>query len=334
MEPLRKRLVGETRVSVTQLGCGGSQLGSMFATVSDADARRTLEAAYDSGLRYFDTAPFYGRGLGEQRFGEFLRDQPRDSFVLSTKVGRVLFPADGPLSDPGTVGALPFEYRFDYSYDGVMRSYEDSLRRLGMEQVDLLLIHDLDAVMHGGRESLESHFAQLRDGGFRALDELRTAGAISGIGAGVNMAGTTRRFLDTFDIDFFILALPYTLLDQEALDDDLPYCAERGASIVLGAPFSSGILTGSTSTYKYETPNDEVVAKARRIEAACTRHGVSMRAAALQFPFGHESVVSVIPGVLSPAQVADNIEQIQTPIPTELWRELRAQGLLRDDAPT
>ena len=189
MEPLRKRLVGETGVSVTQLGCGGSQLGSMFATVSDADARRTLEAAYDSGLRYFDTAPFYGRGLSEQRFGEFLRDQPRDSFVLSTKVGRVLFPADGPLSDPGTVGALPFEYRFDYSYDGVMRSHEDSLRRLGMEQVDLLLIHDLDAVMHGGRESLESHFAQLRDGGFRALDELRTAGAISGIGAGVNMAG-------------------------------------------------------------------------------------------------------------------------------------------------
>jgi len=254
MDPLHKRLIGNTNVSVTQLGMGGAQIGDMFVKISDEQAHQTIQSAYAAGIRYFDTSAWYGRGLSEHRLGHFLRNQPRDSFILSTKVGRVFYrPADpARFRADEAVGGLHFDYRWDYSYDGVMRSYEDSLQRLGMNRVDLLLIHDLDVAEHGSQESVDRHFQGLCDGGWKALDELRSSHQIQGIGAGINIVGMIPRFLEDFDIDFFLVAMPYTLLDQYALDEELPRCAERNVGVVVGAPYSSGILaTGAKQGTSY-----------------------------------------------------------------------------------
>ncbi len=338
MDPLKKRLLGKTGVGVTPLGFGSAQLGELYFKVSERQAQQTLETAYDTGITYFDSAPWYGRGLSEHRVGHFLRSQSRPSFVLSTKVGRVFYrPRDPEQFDGGGwAGGLGFEHRFDYSYDGVMRSYEDSLQRLGMTQVDLLLIHDLDISEHGSQEVVDSHFRQLADGGWKALEELRSRGEIKGIGAGLNVTGMVRRFLESFDMDFFLLAMPYTLLDQDALDDELPRCSERNVGVVIGAPYSSGILaTGAVAGayYRYEVANEEVQSRVHQIETVCSRHEISLRAAALQFPLGHPSVASVIPGADSPEQVIDNLKQMRVEIPDDFWEELKAEGLLRRDAP-
>ncbi len=338
MDPLKSRFLGKTGVSVTPLGLGAAQLGELYVRVSDGQAWRTLKTAHDSGVTYFDSAPWYGRGLSEHRVGHFLRSQPRPSFVLSTKVGRVFFrPRDPEQFDRGGwTGGLQFEHRFDYSYDGVMRSYEDSLQRLGMTRVDLLLVHDLDISEHGSQEVVDSHFRQLAGGGWKALEELRSSGEIKGIGAGLNVTGMVARFLESFDMDFFLLAMPYTLLDQEALDDELPRCSERNVGIIIGAPYSSGILaTGAVAGahYRYEVANEEVRSKVRQIETVCSRYEISLRAAALQFPLGHPSVASVIPGADSPEQVIDNLKQMRVAIPEDFWKELKVEGLLRRDAP-
>ena len=338
MDPLKSRSLGKTGVHLTPLGLGGAQLGELYVKVGDGPARQTLAAAYDSGIAYFDSAPWYGRGLGEHRVGCFLRSRPRPSFVLSTKVGRVFSrPRDpGQFDLWGWAGGLHFEHRFDYSYEGVMRSYEDSLQRLGMNRVDLLLVHDLDVSEHGSQEVVDSHFRQLESGGWRALEELRSSGEIKGIGAGLNVTGMVTRFLESFDMDFFLLAMPYTLLDQEALDDELPRCSERNVGVIIGAPYSSGILATGAVTgahYRYEVAGEEVLSRVRRIQTICSRHEVALRAAALQFPLGHSSVASVIPGAVTPEQVIDNLNQMRVEIPADLWKELKSEDLLRQDAP-
>ncbi len=338
MDPLKRRFLGKTGVQVTPLGLGAAQLGELYVKLSEGQAQQTLETAYDSGITYFDCAPWYGRGLSEHRVGHFLRSQPRPSFVLSTKVGRVFFrpPDPGQFDSGGWAGGLHFEHRFDYSYEGVMRSYEDSLQRLGMTQVDLLLVHDLDVSEHGSQEVVDSHFRQLAAGGWKALEELRSSGEIKGIGAGLNVIGMVARFLESFDMDFFLLAMPYTLLDQEALDDELPRCSERNAGVIIGAPYSSGILaTGAVAGahYRYEVASEEVLSKVRRIQTICNRHEVPLRAAALQFPLGHPSVASVIPGADTPDQVIDNLNQMRVAIPEDFWKELKSEGLLHRDAP-
>ncbi len=325
-------------MEVTPLGFGASHLGEVYLRVSEEQAQQTLNAAYDSGITYFDSAPWYGRGLSEHRVGHSLRHQSRSSFILSTKIGRVFHrPRDPSQFDrSGWAGGLDFEHRLDYSYDGVMRSYQDSLQRLGMTQVDLLLVHDLDISELGSREVVDFHFKELADGGWKALEELRSHGEIKGIGAGLNVTGMVARFLESFDMDFFLLAMPYTLLDQEALDDDLPRCAERNVGVIIGAPYSSGILaTGAVAgaCYRYEVASEEVLSKVRRVQTICDRHEVPLRAAALQFPLGHPSVASVIPGVVAPEHVLDNLNQMSVAIPADLWKELKAEGLLRPDAP-
>jgi D-threo-aldose 1-dehydrogenase len=339
MDPLARRRLGRTDVELTQLGFGGAGLGDLFTVLPEADATATLAVAWDAGLRYFDTAPWYGRGQSEHRLGRFLYRQPRTDFVLSTKVGRTLHAFhDAERFERGMwAGGLPFEVRFDYSYGGIMRSFEDSLQRLGLPRIDLLIIHDLDLQYHGRIERVTALLTELYTGGWRALSELKRAGLIRGIGAGINELGMIPRFLDLIDLDFFLVALPYTLLEQHVLDAEFPRCAAAGVGIVIGGVFASGILaTGAVpgAKHNYADASPEALAKVARIEAVCRRHGVPLQAAALQFPLGHPAVASVIPGAIQPDQVRRNVAAFRHDIPADLWAELKHEGLLRADAPT
>lgn len=339
MDPTARRTLGSTGVEVTQLGFGGATIGGLYTGVAEADAAATLEAAWDAGIRYFDTSPWYGRGLSELRMGAALRARPRDEFVLSTKVGRWLHAA----ADPATfdrapwVGGLPFEVAFDYSYDGIMHAYEQSQLRLGMPRYDLAIVHDLDVRHHGRGARLEWLLGQLAASGWRALEELKRSGAIRGIGAGINERGMIGRFLGLFDIDFFLVAMPYTLLHQEVLEDEFPACERRGVGFVIGAPYQSGVLaTGPVpgARYNYLPAPAGILERVASIEQVCRRHGVALAAAALQFPLGHPAVASVIPGASRPEWVERNVAALRQPIPADLWEELKAEGLMRADAPT
>jgi D-threo-aldose 1-dehydrogenase len=338
MDPLARRKLGRTDVEVTQLGLGGAGLGDLFDVVEDVDANATLRAAWNAGIRYYDTSPWYGRGQSEHRFGRALYRRPRAEYVRSTKVGR-LFRAvhDAENFEHGFWrGGLKFQHRFDYSYDGVMRSFEDSLQRLGVPRIDLLLIHDLDIGHHGTDAKVTAYLTEAHNGGLRALLELKQAGLIGGFGAGINEAGMMPRFLDLMDLDFFLVALPYTLLDTDVLDSEFPRCTARGVGFVIGAPFASGILaTGAVrgARYRYADATPEILAKVRRIEAVCGRHGVPLSAAALQFPLGHRGVAAVIPGALLPEHVDRNVAAFRHAIPADFWTELKHEGLLRADAP-
>jgi len=338
MELTEKRQIGPASLEVAPLGLGCSAFGEPFVRISDPDASATLQAAWDAGIRFFDTAPYYGMGLSEHRVGAFLRNQPRDQYVISTKVGRVLRPQlrGSALRPSGWAGGLPFEDMFDFSYDGIMRAYEDSLQRLGIPWVDCLVIHDLDQMFHSD-PNVHANMTQLVTSGWRALDELKRNGLVRAVGAGVNELKTIPRFLDSVPLDFFLLAMRYTLMEQDTLDEELPRCEADGVGIVIGAVYNSGILaTGSVegAQYNYEDATPEVMEKVRRIQAICGRHNVPLSAAALQFPFGHPSVVSVIPGAFKPEHIAASLNAFRHPVPAELWSELKGDGLLRDDAPT
>ncbi len=331
-----RRRLGRTDVELTELGFGGASIGELFVRVSEADAAATLASAWDAGVRYFDTAPWYGRGLSELRTGAGLRDHPRSKYSLSTKVGRWLRPASaGGFDGAPWLGGSPNEVVFDYTYDGIMRSVEGSRLRLGITRFDVAWIHDLDR-LYFDQPTMDAHFRDLAGSGWRALEELRSSGQIGAIGAGINDLGLMPRFLEISDIDAFLVAMPYTLLDQEALESEFPACVARGVGLVIGAVFASGILaTGPVAgaKYAYAEPPAEVMEKTRRIAAVCERHAVPLAAAALQFPLGHPAVASVIPGASSPAQQARNVEGFRTAIPDDLWAELKHEGLLREDAP-
>ncbi len=336
--PLRTRQLGRTGVSVTELGLGTAPLGDLFDRVEDGEAAAIIGAAWDGGARYFDTSPWYGRGQSEHRLGRELYRRNRDDFVISTKIGRLLRRPlkGGPIKDQW-IGGLPFETVYDYGYDGVMRSFEDSLQRLGIPSIDLLLVHDLDVWNHKNPARLDAYFAQLITGGWRALTELRDSGAIKGVGAGLNDAGAILRFLDLFDIDFFLLAMRYTLLEQDVLDSELPRCAERGVGIVVGGGYNSGILaTGAVpgAMYNYEPAPPAILERVAKIEAVCRRWNVPLAAAALNFPLGHPIVASIIPGAISTKQVEQNLAAFRHKIPADLWAELKHGKLIRADAPT
>ena len=338
MDPLARRQLGRTNVHLSQLGFGGAGLGDLFEVLDDGVAGAALQAAWDAGIRYYDTSPWYGRGQSEHRFGRALYRKPRGEFVLSTKVGRLFRPSrDEARFDGGFwKGGLKFPHQFDYSYDGVMRGFEDSLQRLGMPRIDLLLIHDLDLRHHDTDARVTAYLTEAHNGAFRALSELKDAGLIGGIGAGINERGMINRMLDLMDLDFFLVAMPYTLLDQDVLDDEFPRCAERGVGFVIGATFASGILaTGARqgALYCYSPAPPDVLARVARMEAVCERHGVPLAAAALQFPLGHPSVASVIPGALEPGHVTRNVAAFRHAIPADLWAELKHEGLIRKDAP-
>lgn len=319
-----------------RLGFGGAPLGNLYAPIEENVARATLQAAWAKGLRHFDTAPHYGHGLSEHRFGQALRGRPRDEFVLSTKIGRLLSPAaDAPSTQHGFVGTLPFVQRFDYSYDGTLRSLEDSLQRLGLARVDIVYIHDIDRYTQG--EGQEQRFREAMDGAYRALERLRGEGVIKAIGLGVNNWEVCRDALRHGDFDGFLLAGRYTLLDQSALAELLPLCVERGAGIIIGGPYNSGILASGAvpgARYNYAPAGEAILARVARLETACRRFSVPLRAAALQFPLGHPAVLAVIPGARTPEEVEENVALMQTAIPPPFWSSIKAEGLLGPEVPT
>lgn len=325
-------------VPVTRMGFGGAPLGNLYRAISEEDAQAALQAAFDAGIRYFDTAPQYGLGRSEGRFGVAMKRFGSGSIQLSTKIGRLLVDCEPHEVTPEAFIDVPQKrIVFDYSYDGVMRSFEASKERLDTDEIDILLVHDVDVFSQGSQEASDAKVRELFDeGGYKALAELRDAGVVAAIGAGVNEWEVCERLLGLGDFDCFLLAGRYTLLEQEALTSFLPLCVERDVGIILGGPYNSGILaTGPVpgAKYNYADAPPDIMNRVRQIEAVCTSHGVRIIAAALQFVLGHPAVKTVIPGAVNAAEVAANVEVLETPIPDALWSDLRAEGLVREDAP-
>jgi D-threo-aldose 1-dehydrogenase len=324
----QRRAVRDTGVALTGLSLGGAQIGNLYRPTTDEDARGAVDAAWEAGVRYFDTAPHYGLGLSERRMGDALRARPRDEFVLSTKVGRLLEPVDGATGQDDEGFAVPATYRRrrDYSRDGVLRSVESSLERLGLDRIDVLFVHDPD-----------DHYRDVLDGAYPALHQLREDGVVGAIGAGMNQAEMLADFVRNTDMDLLMLAGRYTLLEQNALDDLLPECARRRTSIVAAGVFNSGLLARDEppddAKYDYADAPPGLVDRARRIAAVCRRHGTSLPAAALAFPLAHPAVASVCIGARSRPQIVRNAELFEAQPPAALWAELRAEGLVRADAP-
>jgi D-threo-aldose 1-dehydrogenase len=324
--------IGRTGLEVTELGFGGA---GVFCGQPRGVAERAFQAAWDAGIRYFDTAPFYGHGLSEDRMGDCLRPLPRESYVLSTKVGRLLRAGPSEQTPSSRApGQLPFGIRLDYSHDGVLRSVEDSLQRLGLDRIDIAYIHDVSP--HWLGEQYERRFAETIAGGYRALERLRAERTIRAFGVGVKDADVCMRFARAGDFDAFMLAGAYSLLNQTGLEELLPYCVERGISIVLAAPFNSGILaTGAVpgATYYYQPAGPEIIARTARIEAICRRHGVELVSAALNFPLTHPTVASVVSGYASAAQVEANVRSFAQAPPDAFWADLKREGLVPEGAP-
>lgn len=332
---LAPRPLGRSRLPVSTLGFGGAPLGDLYARLDEAQAVATVEAAIAGGVTLFDTSPLYGHGLSEHRIGAALRRVPRDGLVISTKVGRVAEPFAGRGDGSGYRGGLPHGMRFDYSYDGAMRSLEQSALRLGVDHIDIVLIHDVDVWTHGAA-MIEQRFSEAMDGAYRALEALRAAGAVRAIGVGVNEADMCERFARAGDFDTMLLAGRYSLLEQPALASFMPLALEKGIGLMLGGVFNSGILaTGPVpgARYNYNPAPPDILARVAAIEAVCTRHGVPLRRAALQFPLGHKAVASLVMGAVAPAEVADQIAELSQPVPAALWAELKADGLLAADVP-
>jgi D-threo-aldose 1-dehydrogenase len=330
--------IGNGGLTFTELGFGGAPLGNLYRAIPDADADAILSAAWDAGVRHFDTAPLYGLGLSETRLNRFLRDKPRGDYVISTKVGRLLRATTPDRRDGfGKWFDVPSRTEvMDYSYDAVMRSVEFSLERLGLDRVDILYAHSLDAFDLGSEERVAECRAALMAGGYRALLALRDQGVITGFGAGINDWRSAQWLLERGDFDLFLLAGRYTLLEQEALETFLPLCTARGVGIVVGGPYNSGILaTGprAGAFYNYNPAPPEILDRVGRIQAVCAAHGVRLVDAAFQFPLRHPAVVSVIPGGQSVAEVQGNRAAAQAVIPPALWADLKAAGLMHPDAP-
>jgi D-threo-aldose 1-dehydrogenase len=312
-----------------RLGFGAAPLGNLYRPLSDAAAEVTLNAALNAGISYIDTAPHYGQGLSERRLGGHV-----GACLLSSKVGRVLKPIAPP--PPGTewhgfVDGDPFEPAFDYSYDGVLRSFESSLKRLKRDRIDILLAHDLGVVTHGAEHM--RHLREFLDGGYRAMRDLKDQGVISAIGLGVNESEIIETVLGHADLDMAMLAGRYTLLEQGALDTFLPLCERRGVQVIAAGPFNSGLLCGG-ATYNYAPAPEAIRQRAATLDAVCAAHGVPLPAAALRFPLAHPAVAAVVAGMATPEEVRANVEMMAMKIPATLWSDLKAEGLVRADAPT
>lgn len=327
---LPTRPLGRANLPVSVLGLGGAPIGNQFAEVSETDAMGVLEESWELGVRYYDVSPLYGYGLAEHRFGQMLRKCDRNDFVLSTKVGRVMYPSpDGRGNRSNFKNTLSFDCRFDYGYDAVMRSFEDSLQRLGLSRIDILYVHDCPG---------EEAFRDATTSGFRALAELREHGVISSIGVGLNDLDLARRFIDAADFDCFMIAsyVAYTLLTPEAHDSFLPVCEQRDISVVVGGVMASGILaTGAVPNAVFRNAQAEphIIEKVAHMEQVCKSHGVNLTAAALQFPLAQPAIRTVLAGARTAEQVRKNVADIIAPIPAALWSDLKSENLLRVDLP-
>lgn len=335
---ISRRPIGRTGLTVPTLGFGAAPLGNLYRTIGDQEARDALDTALDAGLSYIDTAPYYGFGLSERRVGDAVRSHP--GAVVSTKVGRLLKPiADGaPLAAErhGFRSPMPFEPVFDYSHDGILRSHEDSLQRLGLARIDILYVHDIGAMTHGANQ--RTRMAQLvAGGGIHALRRLREEGAIGALGIGVNEIEICLDLMDRIELDVILLAGRYTLLEQGALDMLFPRCLVNDISVVIGGPYNSGILaTGAGAGaphYNYAPAPAPIVERVRRLQRICAAHGVPLGTAALQFVLAHPAVSAVIPGLSNAHEVRETVLRAQAPVPQALWAELKAEGLLHPEAP-
>ena len=317
---------------ITRLGLGGTGLGDMYHTTTDDDARATVDAAWEAGIRYFDTAPHYGAGLSEHRFGQALRRRAREGYTLSTKVGRRLEPhLPGEIAAP-FVGALPFKRVLDYSGAGVRRALEDSLQRLALGHVDIAYVHDLSPDALG--DAFEHHFAIAAGpgGAFQEMVKMRDEGLIKGWGLGVNTIEPCLRALKLSDPDIFLLAGRYTLMETTPLAELFPLMRSRGAHVVLGGPFNSGFLAGGAH-YDYAPASPAQIAHRERLRQVAARHGVDLPAAALQFGMAHPVVAATIPGASSASHLKRNAMLMEIEIPAAFWDELVAQGLVPQEAP-
>ncbi len=330
--------LGNGGVTLTELGMGTAPLANLYRAISDDDAQAVLERAWEAGVRYYDTAPLYGLGLSETRLNRFLRDKPRDEYVLSSKVGRLLR-ACTPEARTGIGKWFDVPARqeiYDYSYDGVMRSVEASLERLGVNRIDMLFAHDIDVPNQGNRANVNAKVDQLMAGGYHALERLRNEGTIAAFGAGVNEWEVCQQLTERGDYDIFLLAGRYTLLEQDALNSFLPLAEARGIGIVIGGPYNSGILaTGPRpgAYYNYDPAPQDIMERVGRIEAICKAHDVRLVDAAFQFPLRHPCTLSVIPGGQGLGEMESNIAAVQANIPDALWAELKHEGLMRAEAP-
>ncbi len=325
MNPRERVPLGRTSLTVTRFGLGTAPLAGLFEAVDDAQALPVIEHAWEAGVRFFDTAPLYGYGLAELRLGRVLQGKPRDEYTLATKVGRLLRADAPPEPDRIFRGVPPVNPTFDFTYDGVMRSVEESLERLGLERIDVLHIHDPD-----------DHYEEALKGAYRALDRLRSDGVIRAVGAGMNQAEMLTRFAREGNFDCFLLAGRYTLLDQIALKELLPVCLERGVAIIAGGVYNSGILADPKpgARYNYKTAPAKLLERAQQVRAVCARHGIPLKAAAVQFPLGHPAVTTVVVGCRSKSQLEESLRMFELEIPGALWEELKAEGLLPDEVPT
>lgn len=330
MNPSEQAQLGKSSVRLPRFGLGTAPLGNLFAVVEEQEADATIERALELGMRYVDTAPQYGFGIAEQRVGRVLGNHPRDSYMLSTKVGRLLR-ADAPPDPRGFRDGVPYyretppvNLRYDYSADGVRRSFEESLQRLGLDRVDIVLIHDAD-----------DFYRQALDEAFPALAQMRSEGTIGAVGAGMNQAEMLADFARNADFDCFLVAGRYTLLDQAALADLMPLCVQKNIGVIIGGVYNSGILANPRpgSTFNYDPAAQHWLERAQRLEAVCQRHDVPLKAAALQFPLAHPAVTTVLTGARSVAELDENGKMFRHEIPASLWSELRAEGLLPEEAP-
>jgi|SaaInlStandDraft_7_1057024.scaffolds.fasta_scaffold26397_2 D-threo-aldose 1-dehydrogenase len=328
MDPLERKVLGSTGLEVTRLGLGCAALGGLYGDIPDEQAYAVVQRALDLGLNLFDTAPLYGAGKSEIRIGEVLKTIPRDSFVLCSKVGRVLEPVTEKDKDDGTdiFGDLPpFRPVFDFSYDGVMRSFEESLKRLQLDRIDVLHIHDPDA-----------NYREAIGGAYPAIAKLREQGLISGVSAGMNQWEMLSAFARAGNFDCFLLAGRYSLLEQSALDDLLPLCQEKNIGILAGGTYNSGILAKGAKAgakYNYGDAPPEIIERAQQLEAVSERHGVDIKAAASQFALAHPVITAIIPGTRQPDRVTENFELLKVKIPADYWAELRSEGLIHPEAP-
>ncbi len=329
-DPHERRRVGQTNLTVTRLGFGAAEIGGLYKAVTPADAESTIRHAWDIGIRYFDVAPLYGFGMSESRLGRVLREVPREAFVISSKVGRLL---RIPSSEAGGstdryvdtfVDAPPLRPIFDFSRDGILRSIEETLERLGLARLDIVYLHDPD-----------DHWQEAIDSAYPALERLRGEGVVGAIGAGMNQSAMLARFAREGDFDIFMCAGRYTLLDQSALDDLLPICVDKGIAVAIASVMNSGILAdpGPTARFDYAPAALEWSERAARLQAVCDRHGVPLRAAAIQFPLAHPATATLVTGVRSRAHLDEYPLFMRSPIPGELWIELQEEGLIRADAP-
>jgi D-threo-aldose 1-dehydrogenase len=333
----KKRQIGKTKLQVTELGFGAATFGNLYRPMADSAAEESINKAMELGLNQFDTAPYYGFGLSERRVGNALRKYDANDYILSTKVGRILEPCAKAEDKYGFCSPMPFEPKYDYSYDGIMRSFEHSIQRLGLSKIDILYMHDIGRATHGAEH--ERLFKIAMEGGYKAMDELRSQGLVSAIGLGVNEYEVCEQAMDNGHFDCFLLAGRYTLLEQKALESFLPRCLKENSSIVLGGPYNSGILAtgvnreGVVPHYNYEPASRDIINTVAKIESVCREYDVSLAAAALQFPLAHPSVVSVIPGLSSSNRVETTVAQMKVNIPYEFWNALQEIGILNPDVP-